>query len=160
MAKIEVIDINELHLNPDNPRIIRDEKYKKLVQSIKDFPEMLQLRPIIIDKKNMILGGNIRYQACIELKIEKVPVIVADKFTKKQLKEFIIKDNLQVGEWNIDQLLENWDNELLALWGFDIDKYVLDVPEFKEQTIERENNNDDDTKISKQSKCPNCGYEW
>ena len=88
----EIIDINKIKKNPDNPRLIKDSQYQTLIRSIKEFPEMLKLRPLVLDESNIILGGNMRYEACRELGIKEIPVIYAKGLTDKQKKEFIIKD--------------------------------------------------------------------
>ena len=91
------LKINKIKSNVSNPRIIKEPKFKKLVQSIKDFPEMLELRPIVIDENNLILGGNMRYKACIEAGLKEVPVKIAKGLTVEQKQEFIVKDNVRFG---------------------------------------------------------------
>ena len=88
------VKISEIKPNPNNPRIIKDENFKKLVKSIQDFPEMLELRPIVVDDNMVVLGGNMRLKALKELKITEVPIIKANELTEEQKKEFIIKDNV------------------------------------------------------------------
>jgi len=112
--------INLIKPNPNNPRIIKDDKFKKLVQSIKDFPQMLELRPIVIDENNIVLGGNMRLKACQELALKDVPTIYAKDLTEDQKKEFIIKDNVGFGEYNWDELANDWDEKLLIEWGLDL----------------------------------------
>ena len=104
------LKINQLKPNGSNPRIIKEAKFKKLVKSIKEFPEMLDLRPIILDEDNVILGGNMRYKACIEAGLREVPVKIAKGLTEEQKKEFIVKDNVGFGEWDWDVLGNEWDN--------------------------------------------------
>jgi site-specific DNA-methyltransferase (adenine-specific) len=126
------MNINEIKPNPSNPRIIKDDKFKKLVKSIQDFPQMLELRPIVIDENNIVLGGNMRLKACIEAGLTDVPVKQAKELTEEQKKEFIVKDNVGYGEWDWDDLANNWDEELLTEWGLDIpnfDATVLDAEE-------------------------------
>lgn len=122
------MDISVLKINHSNPRIIKDDKFKKLVQSIKDFPEMLEKRPIVVNKEMIVLGGNMRLKACIEAGLKDVPVLIADWSEEKQ-REFIIKDNVSGGDWNWDDLTDNWDIEKLEEWG-------LDVPNFESSDIE------------------------
>lgn len=117
---LQKIDINKIYANPVNPRLIKDVKFKKLVKSIKEFPEMLKLRPIIVNKESGILGGNMRYKACKELGLKEVYIIKADKLTDKQIEQFIIKDNVGFGEWDWDILANSWDIELLNDWGLDL----------------------------------------
>lgn len=122
------MDISILKINPSNPRIIKDDKFKKLVQSIKDFPEMLEKRPIVVNKEMIVLGGNMRLKACIEAGLKDVPVLVADWSEEKQ-REFIIKDNVSGGDWNWDDLTDNWDIEKLEEWG-------LDLPNFESSDVD------------------------
>ena len=112
--------INEIKPNPNNPRLIKDHKFKQLVKSIQDFPQMLELRPIIIDENNMVLGGNMRLKACLEAGLKDVPVKQAKDLTEEQKKEFIVKDNVGYGEWDWDALANEWDTELLTEWGLDL----------------------------------------
>ena len=123
--------INEIKPNPNNPRIIKDIKFKQLVKSIQDFPQMLELRPIVIDENNMVLGGNMRLKACIEAGMTDVPVIHANNLSDEKKKEFIVKDNVGYGEWDWDDLANNWDAEELTDWGLDIPNF--DVIDEKEQ---------------------------
>jgi hypothetical protein len=131
--------INLIKPNPNNPRIIKDDKFKKLVQSIKDFPQMLELRPIVIDENNIVLGGNMRLKACQELGLKDVPTIYAKDLTEDQKKEFIIKDNVGFGEWNWDDLANDWDEELLVEWGLDIpiDKMIDELEDGDEILLEQ-----------------------
>jgi hypothetical protein len=115
---MKYLKINEIKLNPNNPRIIKDDKFTKLVQSIKDFPEMLDIRPIVVNQDMIILGGNMRFKACKEAGLKEIPVIVTD-LTEEQQREFLIKDNVSGGEWDWD-LLNEWDTEQLEDWGLDI----------------------------------------
>tara|TARA_R100000781_G_C4081542_1_gene127922 strand:- start:1916 stop:2428 length:513 start_codon:yes stop_codon:yes gene_type:complete len=114
------LKIKILKPNKNNPRVIRDNKFAKLVQSIIDFPEMLELRPIVIDEENVILGGNMRYKACIEAGLKEVPVKVAEGLSEAQKKEFIVKDNVGFGEWDWDILANDWDNKQIEEWGLDV----------------------------------------
>ena len=114
------LKINELKPNLDNPRIIKDDKFKKLVQSIKDFPEMLELRPIVIDENMTILGGNMRHKACIEAGLKEVHVKIAKGLSEEQKKEFIVKDNVGFGEWEWDILANEWNSLDLSEWGLDV----------------------------------------
>jgi DNA modification methylase len=126
------MNINEIKPNPNNPRIIKDDKFKKLVKSIQDFPQMLQLRPIVIDENNIVLGGNMRLKACIEAGLTDVPVKQAKELTEEQKKEFIVKDNVGYGEWDWDDLANNWDEQLLTEWGLDIPNFDANVLEAEE----------------------------
>ena len=124
---IEKWKVSEVKANPNNPRIIKDDKFKKLVQSIKDFPEMLELRPIVVNNDGIVLGGNMRLKACKEAGLKEVPVIKASELTEEQQKEFIIKDNVGFGEWDWEDLANNWDAEELTDWGLDVPKFADEV---------------------------------
>ena len=118
--KTEMVKITEIQKNPDNPRLIKDSKFEKLVQSIKDFPEMLNLRPIVVNNEMVVLGGNMRLSACKEAGLKNVPIIKADDLTEEQQKEFIIKDNVSFGEWDWDMLGNEWEGTELGDWGLDV----------------------------------------
>ena len=122
---MELRKITDIKLNPNNPRLIKDDKFKKLVQSIKDFPEMLDIRPIVVNKDMIILGGNMRYRACKEAGIKEIPVIVTDLSEDKQ-REFLIKDNTSGGEWDWDMLANEWDVEELQEWGLDLPSFDIE----------------------------------
>ena len=115
--------INEIKPNPNNPRLIKDHKFKQLVKSIQDFPQMLELRPIVIDENNMVLGGNMRLKACIEAGLKDVPVKQAKDLTHEQKNEFIIKDNVSFGEWDWDNLANNWNVDDVVEWGLEIPNF-------------------------------------
>ena len=137
--------ITEIKSNPNNPRLIKDNKFKQLVKSIQDFPQMLELRPIVIDENNMVLGGNMRLKACLEAGLTDVPVIHANNLTEAQKKEFIIKDNISFGEHDWDALANEWNIIELDEWG-------LDIPAFANNDIEEPKDNAKGGKT-----CPNCG---
>jgi DNA modification methylase len=118
--------ISEIKLNPNNPRLIKDDKFKKLVKSIKEFPEMLDIRPIVVNSDMVILGGNMRFKACKEAGLKEIPVIVADNLTEEQQREFLIKDNTSGGEWDFEMLANEWDVEQLEEWGLDIPNFETD----------------------------------
>ena len=106
--------------NPNNPRIIKNDKFKKLVKSIQEFPEMLKLRPIVVDEDMMVLGGNMRLKASKDAGLKEVWIEVAEGLTEEQKKEFIVKDNVGFGEWEWDMLANEWDSVQLAEWGLDV----------------------------------------
>lgn len=112
--------LSNIKPNPNNPRLIKDDKFKKLCQSLKDFPEMLELRPIVVNKDHIILGGNMRYKAAKEIGLKEIPVKVADNLTPEQEREFLIKDNTSGGEWDWEVLANEWDSEELEAWGLDL----------------------------------------
>jgi hypothetical protein len=109
---IEKVNIKDVVLNPNNPRIIKDEKFKKLIKSIKDFPEMLEVRPIVVDDDMVVLGGNMRLKACQSAGLTEVPIIKFSNIPEEKKKEFVVKDNVGYGEWDYSALT-NWDKELL-----------------------------------------------
>jgi hypothetical protein len=115
-----IVKTNQIKVNPDNPRFIKKDKFKKLVNSIKEFPEMLKLRPIVVNKEMIILGGNMRYNACLEAGLKEVPIIIAENLTPEQEKEFLIKDNVSGGEWDWDILANEWEASVLEYYGLDL----------------------------------------
>lgn len=119
--KSTLTKISAIKRNPNNPRILKDDKFAKLTQSIKDFPQMLEIRPIVVNDDMVVLGGNMRLKACKEAGLKEVPVIKVSDLTEEQQREFIIKDNVGFGEWDWDLLANEWDTELLEDWGLDID---------------------------------------
>jgi hypothetical protein len=127
------VNIETVLPNPSNPRIIKDDKFKKLVKSIQEFPQMLELRPIVVDANMVVLGGNMRLKACKAAGLKEVPIIVADKLTPEQQAEFIIKDNVGFGEWDWDILANEWDAALMTDWGLDIGGFDLKASEFGEE---------------------------
>jgi ParB-like chromosome segregation protein Spo0J len=138
------MNINLIIANPNNPRICKDHKFKQLVKSIQDFPQMLELRPIVIDENNMVLGGNMRLKACIEAGLTDVPVIHANNLSEAQKKEFIVKDNVGYGEWEWDALANEWSIQDLDNWGLDIPAFANDIEQPKDNAIGG-------------TTCPNCG---
>jgi DNA modification methylase len=125
------VKISEIKNNTNNPRIIKDDKFKKLVKSIKEFPQMLEKRPIVVDETMMVLGGNMRLKACLEAGLKEVWIDVAEGWTEDQKQEFIVKDNVGFGEWDWDTLANEWDIEMLEDWG-------LDIPDFAVKELEAE----------------------
>jgi len=126
--------LSKIKNNPNNPRLIKDDKFKKLVQSISEFPEMMDKRPIVcftdVDGSIFPLGGNMRLKALQELKYKDIPdswVIMADEWTEEKRKEFVIKDNVGFGEWNWDNLANEWDTDKLGEWGLDIPQFSKDI---------------------------------
>jgi DNA modification methylase len=136
--KVEKVKISEVKTNPKNPRFIKDDKFKKLVKSIQEFPQMLELRPIVVDENNIVLGGNMRLKACKEAGLKEVFIVKADNLTELQKDEFIVKDNVGFGEWDWDMLANEWDIEKLDEWGLDlpVDLSVQEVLEAEEDNYE------------------------
>jgi len=124
MQNFKEVEISEIKFNPENPRVITDDKFRKLVQSIKEFPQMLSIRPIVVNGDMMVLGGNMRLKACQEAGLVKVPIIKADELTEEQQKEFIAKDNIGYGDWDWDKLANGFDVEKLEAWGLDIPGFM------------------------------------
>lgn len=123
-----MIKLSKIKANPNNPRLIKDEKFKQLCNSIKSLPKMMELRPIVVDENNIVQGGNMRLKALQELGYKEIPatwVKQAKDFTPEELKEFIIKDNVGFGEWDWDMLANEWDTEQLTEWGLDIPDFAL-----------------------------------
>jgi hypothetical protein len=129
---MERVDIRQVRPNPNNPRVIKDSKFQKLVKSITELPQMLELRPIVVNKDMIVLGGNMRLKACEAAGLTEVPVVFADNLTPEQEMEFIIKDNSSFGEWDWDLLANVWDVDQLQDWGIDIGGFDLSPDEFDE----------------------------
>jgi hypothetical protein len=126
MMKTKIVKIGDVKINPNNPRLIKDDKFAKLVQSIKDLPQMLDIRPIVVNSDMVVLGGNMRLKACKEAGLKQVPIIIADNLTEDQQREFLIKDNVSGGEWDWQMIANDWDAGQLEEWG-------LNVPNFETQ---------------------------
>lgn len=133
--EIVKIKTSKIKLNEENPRTIKDSNFQNLIKSVKEFPEMLEIRPIVVDENMIVLGGNMRFRACLEAGMKEVPVIVVNNLTDEQKREFIIKDNVSGGDWDWDVLVNSWDVDQLKDWG-------LEPPNFK-------NSDDDDEKEAK-----------
>jgi len=118
--EIKVFKLSEIKSNPNNPRIIKDDKFRKLVKSIQDFPKMLEIRPVVVNADMIVLGGNMRLKACKEAGLKEVPVIFAHDLTDEEQKQFIIKDNVGFGEWDWDMIANEWDAEQVEEWGLDV----------------------------------------
>jgi hypothetical protein len=121
---MQKVKINSIKTNPKNPRLIKDDKFKKLVKSIQEFPQMLELRPIVVDENNIILGGNMRYKACIEAGLKEIFILKAEDLTEQQKDEFIVKDNVGFGEWDWDILANEWDTDKLQDWGLSLPIFI------------------------------------
>lgn len=146
-----MIKLKTIKNNPNNPRIIKDDKFAKLCKSIQDLPKMMELRPIVIDENNIVQGGNMRLKALEHLGYKEIPetwVKMATDFTADELQEFIIKDNLGFGEWDWDDLANNWDAEKLNDWGLDlpnfnntpVDYSILDEADISQELAEMASN--------------------
>lgn len=142
---VKNVPISKVKANKGNPRFIRDEKFAKLVKSLREFPDMAKLRPIIVNAEMVVLGGNMRLKAMQELKWETVPVIVAENLTRQQQAEFVIKDNVGFGEWDWEMLANQlrlpndrcqWDADLLTDWGLDIPHFDGELPEDNGEDID------------------------
>jgi len=142
---IEKVSINTVKKNKDNPRIIKDDKFEKLVKSIKAFPQMLEIRPIVVNDQMIVLGGNMRLKACKEAGIEEVFIIKANDLTEEQQREFIVKDNVGFGEWDWEMIANEWDAEKLEEWGLD----VWEDPEEEVTVLEAE---EDDYEVNESIK--------
>jgi DNA modification methylase len=125
---IKRMPVADLRENPNNPRTIKDDKFRKLVQSVRDFPEMLEARPIVCTSDGVVLGGNMRLKALREAGIKDVPVYVV-KWTENKQSEFLIKDNVGFGEWDWDILANEWDAAELEEWGLDVWQMPQEEPE-------------------------------
>ena len=150
--------IKDIHINPKNPRYIKDDRFRLLVKNIKEFPKMMKLRPIIIDDTGMILGGNMRYLAMKELGYKDIPegwVKKADDLTEEEREKFKILDNIPFGDWDNDILANEWDLGDLKSLGLELPDIEMDVdPE------EEINEKEVDENMETENECPKCGYKW
>lgn len=148
----KVVSLDDIKLNDDNPRTIKDAEFKKLVKSLKEFPEMIEAREVVVNTEGVILGGNMRYRAARSAGLEKIPVKVVDWPEEKQ-REFIIKDNVSNGDWDWEALANDWDSDLLDDWG------VIKVKDIDFNNIK----SNADRVTEKQAikvRCPSCGEEF
>jgi hypothetical protein len=120
------VKINEVKSNPNNPRVIKDEKFQKLVQSLKDFPDMAEVRPIVVNTDMIVLGGNMRLKAMKEAGWKDVPIEIVDWPEDKQ-REFVIKDNVGYGEWDWELIVKDWPEA--EEWGIDLPGFDLNANE-------------------------------
>ncbi len=155
-----MVQLKELRTNDRNPRIIKSEQFAKLVKSVKEFPEMMKLRPLVVTDNGEVIGGNMRYRALESLGYEEIPddwVMYVSNFTEEQRKRFIISDNIIMGEWDFDIVFSDWDIEELKDWGFDVS--LLDLPDTMLSDNEEEESKEE-TSTLKKYKCPKCGFEF
>jgi ParB-like chromosome segregation protein Spo0J len=136
--------ITKLKLNDKNPRTIKDTKFTQLVRSIENFPKMMQLRPIVVDEHYVILGGNMRYRACLELGMKEIPdewVKVAKGLTDEEKRRFTIEDNVQFGDWDWDALANEWDTAMLIDFGVDLPAFTVtdERPDFNDTNADKGN---------------------
>jgi serine protease inhibitor ecotin len=124
--KVDYISITDVKPNPENPRLIKTEQLDKLKKSIQEFPEMLEARPLVVDENNVVIGGNMRLRALTELGYDKVPVVKFDNLSTERKREFVVKDNVNYGDWNWDQLSTDWNLETVGEWGLDLPNWVFD----------------------------------
>jgi hypothetical protein len=139
--EIKLVNTSGLTHYEENPRTIDVFKFEALKESIAEFQDMLNLRPIIIDKQNRVLCGNMRFKACVELGITKIPAIVIGDMPEDKIKELVVKDNLSYGEWDWDMLEFGWDMDLVDKWlgRPELDYSALDYQDL-ETEIERMQN--------------------
>ena len=135
-----IMKLSAIKQNPNNPRSINKDKFAKLVKSIEEFPRMLELRPIVLNKDNIVLGGNMRLKACKQIGLTEVPVVYADDLTEEEQRQFIIKDNVGFGDWDWELLANEWDVSDLNDWGLDLPDMDVQVLEAEEDNYEEPDN--------------------
>ena len=136
----KIMKLSAIKQNPNNPRSINKDKFAKLVKSIEEFPRMLELRPIVLNKDNIVLGGNMRLKACKQIGLSEVPVVYADDLTEEEQRQFIIKDNVGFGDWDWELLANEWDVSDLNDWGLDLPDIDVQVLEAEEDNYEEPDN--------------------
>lgn len=168
--KTILLKITEVFGNNENPRFISELKFNQMVQSLMSFPEMASVRPLIINQKNIVIGGNMRLKAMVEAGWKQVPVVKVDWSEEKQ-REFIIKDNVSFGEWNWQILHSEWDKELLTEFGLDFPASDYNpnlMPSFNDSEVTAEDIEDQKNKMNVGNAiadkidviCPECGHEF
>ena len=135
LSAVELVPMGQIQMNPDNPRTITKQKFAKLKKSIKDFPDMLYKRPLIIDEDGIVLGGNMRLLALKDLRYKEVPAMRAIGWTEEQKREFVVKDNVGFGDWDWDELANGWDEDKLNDWGLEV-PVLNEQAEIDEQELE------------------------
>ncbi len=170
--KTVLVKISSIKPNENNPRIIKDDKFLSLVKSVTDFPEMLEIRPIVVNEDGIIIGGNMRYRACLKAGIKEVPVIKLVGMSQEKQNEFLIKDNVAGGEWDWDALANNWDSEDLKDWGLQVWQTNTDFnpeynPTISDSKVTEDEINERAKKLAAQMSkasqnqeviCPNCEH--
>jgi ParB-like chromosome segregation protein Spo0J len=151
------VNLSEIKSNPNNPRIIKDDKFYKLVESIKTFPRMLEIRPIVVNKDMIVLGGNMRLRACKEAGLKKIPIIFADDLTEEQQREFIIKDNVGFGEWDWAMLANEWDYKELDDWGLTLPNFDVEEKDYSDKNKEIDIDSMED---DLEHECPKCKFRF
>ena len=135
LSAVELVPMGQIQMNPENPRTITKQKFAKLKKSIKDFPDMLYKRPLIIDEDGIVLGGNMRLLALKDLRYKEVPAMRAIGWTEEQKREFVVKDNVGFGDWDWDELANGWDEDKLNDWGLEV-PVLNEQAEIDEQELE------------------------
>lgn len=135
------LKISDINPNTDNPRTITDIQLSKLIRSLKDMPEMIELRPLVVNEDNVVLGGNMRLKALTKMGKEEIPVIRLSGLTKEQEVEFVVKDNLSYGEWNWDSVINEYSTESLTGWGITPPSTFYDDDEEPEWDVKDDTNN-------------------
>lgn len=134
------LDIQEIVPNPNNPRVITSLQLIKLKKSLTDFPEMLKVRPLILDEHNIILAGNMRYKAAKELGFKSLPVVYASNLTDDEQRELLLKNNMSYGEWDWEMITSNFDMTDIRDWGLEVPSFFFDddvEPEIEEEEVNR-----------------------
>jgi hypothetical protein len=147
------VKLSQIKLNPDNPRRISEKDMERLVKSLTEFPEMMELREIVVDENMMILGGNMRYRALKEAGEKECIAKIATGLTQEQKREFIVKDNASFGEWDMDILANIFDDLPLVDWGVNVPENWATPPEITEDQSNIKSN-------IQQNECPKCGFRW
>lgn len=156
MAEITIkkVKVSDINLNPDNPRRISAKAMDRLVKSIQDFPDMMQLREIVVDETMTVLGGNMRLLALRKIGLKECTAKIVKGLSPDQKREFVIKDNASFGEWDMDLLANSWSDLPLVEWGIDLpEDWLSPIPEENKQINEEAM---EDTK----NECPKCGFKW
>lgn len=152
-VEVKKVKLTELKLNPDNPRTISKRDMDRLVKSLTEFPDMLSIREIVVDENMTVLGGNMRLQALKKAGAKDCIAKIVSGLTEAQKREFVIKDNGSMGEWDFDLLANGWGDLPLDDWGVDLPASWGNVPEIAEDQSESKS-------TCQQNECPKCGFKW
>jgi ParB-like chromosome segregation protein Spo0J len=149
------VDIKLIKENPRNPRKINEDMFEKLVNSIREFPEMLDARPLIVDRDYVVIGGNMRLKALEKVGIKEVPVTIVD-WTEEQKRQFVVKDNLSYGVWDYEMLGADYGINELQEWGLDLKNFGIEE-DFDDKNKEIDV---DGVEGTLEHECPKCGFKF
>jgi len=150
-VEVKTVKLSKVKLNPDNPRRISERDMDRLVKSLQEFPDMMKLREIVVDETMTVIGGNMRVLALRKMGIQEATAKICKGLTAEQKREFVIKDNAEFGEWDMDALANGWSDLPLGDWG--PEDWLKEIPE-ENKAI------DEEAMADTKNECPKCGFKW